>query len=135
MITFKKRSVLILFTLSVFLFALFSLSCKAISLNNTYPVFQGININSDEGGGQDLNRIIAWFYYLVVTISGFSAFFMLVWGGFEWLTSGVSGKKKEAKERIESALLGLLLILSSYLILRLINPDLTTLNLPKLPKL
>ena len=130
MIFLKKQQLSIFFILSLFLFGTLSLSCEAIVLNNDYPVFQGININ--DGGNQDLNQIIAWFYYLVVTISGFSAFFMLVLGGFEWLTSGVITKKTDAKERINSALLGLLLILSSYLILRVINPDLTTLNLPGL---
>ena len=126
----KKQSLLAFFLLGLFLFS-FSLATAAnedIHLNNDYPIFQEININ--HGGNQDLNQIIAWFYYLIITISGFSAFFRLVWGGFLWLTSGVSSKQNEAKEIIYSALLGLLLILSSYLILRLINPDLTILNLP-----
>jgi hypothetical protein len=131
MIISKKQPVLIIFVLGLLLFGFSSVTADNIDLNNSYPVFQGVNINT-VGGNQDLNQIIAWFYYLVVTISGFSAFFMLVWGGFDWLTSGVSGKKNEAKERINSALLGLLLILSSYLNLRVINPDLTTLNLPGL---
>ena len=136
MIFSKKQLLLSLFLLSVFLSGVFSLSCKALELNNSYPASQGFDINDNNGDepdpNQDLNQIIAWFYYLIVTISGFSAFYMLVWGGFMWLSSGVSGKKIEAKNKITSALLGLLLILSSFLILRLINPDLTTLNLPSI---
>jgi len=134
MIFSKKQQLLTLFTLSVFLFGIFSLPCEAIDLNNDYPVFGEININDNNGDlpdpNQNLNQIIAWFYNLVVTISGFSAFYMLVLGGFTWLTSGVAGKKSEAKDMINSALLGLLLILSSFLILRMINPDLTILKLP-----
>ncbi len=81
--------------------------------------------------GMDLNKLISWFYYFVVGISGFAAFVMLVWGGFEWLTSaGSPAKITEAKDKISSALIGLLLILASYLILQVINPELTTLNLP-----
>ncbi len=130
MIISKKQPLLALFILGLFLFSFSSVIAanETIDLNNSYPVFQGVNIN--KSGNQDLNQIIAWFYYLIVTISGFSAFFRLVWGGSLWLTSGVSDKKREAKEIINSALIGLLLILSSYLILRVINPDLTTLNLP-----
>ncbi len=132
MIFSKKQQLLISFFLSLLFLGTFLVTCKALELNNYYPILggegQGININ--EGGNQDLNQIIAWFYYLIVTISGFSAFFMLVLGGFTWLTSGVAGKKAEAKEKINSALLGLLLILSSYLILRMINPDLIILRLP-----
>ncbi len=81
--------------------------------------------------GMDLNKLIAWFYYFVVGIAGFAAFIMLIWGGFDWLTSaGSPAKITEAKDKISSAFIGLLLILASYLILQVINPDLTTLNLP-----
>lgn len=81
--------------------------------------------------GMDLNKLVAWFYYFVVGIAGFAAFIMLIWGGFDWLTSaGSPSKITEAKDKISSAFTGLLLILASYLILQVINPELTTLNLP-----
>ena len=84
--------------------------------------------------GMDLNKLIAWFYYFIVGISGFAAFFMLVWGGFQWLTSaGSPSKISEAKDRITSAILGLIIILASFLILKVINPELITLKLPGLP--
>lgn len=99
----------------------------AISLNLDYPEFGGFDLNRD----QDLNQIIAWLYYFIVGISGIAAFFMLVLGGFEWLSSaGDPGKIKDARDRITSAILGLLLILSSYLILQVINPELITFVLP-----
>lgn len=80
-----------------------------------------------------LNRLIAWFYYFIIMLSGLAAFVMLVWGGFGWLTSvGNPSKISEAKERITSALLGLLIILASWLVLRVINPDLLTLTLPQI---
>jgi len=84
--------------------------------------------------GMHLNRLIAWFYYFIVGISGLAAFFMLVWGGFQWLTSaGSPSKISEAKDRITSAILGLIIILASFLILKVINPELITLKLPALP--
>jgi hypothetical protein len=82
----------------------------------------------------DLNTLVAWFYYFIVGIAGISAFVMLVWGGVQWLTSaGSPAKVTDAKDRISTAFFGLLIILASWLILQVINPDLTTLNLPQLP--
>lgn len=106
------------------------------ALELQYPEFgpEGNEIRVELG--MDLNKLISWFYYFVVGISGFAAFVMLVWGGFEWLTSaGSPAKITEAKDKISSALIGLLLILSSYLILQVINPELTTLTLPDLQPL
>jgi hypothetical protein len=99
------------------------------ALELTYPRVQNLEIRLD----MNLNELIAWFYYFIVGISGLAAFSMLVWGGFTWLTSaGSSSKTGEAKERISSAVLGLMIILSSWVILRLINPELTIIRLPTL---
>lgn len=104
-------------------------SLAQITLNLDYPEVGGFKLNRD----QDLNEILAWFYYFIIGISGIASFAMLVWAGFLWLTStGDTGKITEAKDRITSAILGLVLILSSYLILQVINPELTTLQLPEL---
>ena len=101
-----------------------------LCLELDYPVFGNFDLNID----QNLNQLIAWFYYFIVGISGFAAFLTLVRGGFQWLTStGNTGKISEAKDLLNSAILGLVIILASFLILKVINPELTTLNLPGLP--
>ena len=83
---------------------------SAITLNLEYPEIAGLDLNIH----QDLNQIIAWFYYFIISIAGIAAFAMLVWGGFEWMTSaGSPARISSAKDRISSALLGLLLILAS----------------------
>jgi len=108
----------------------------AIELNLTYPTFPGgPNINNlDCGiGGNCLTTIVAWFYTLIVGISGLAAFVMIVWGGVQWMTSaGNPTKTSDAKDKIQKALLGLLLILASFLILQVINPELTFLTEPSL---
>ena len=120
------------FFLLVFLAAFFLLpkvSLATIELNLDYPTFGGYNLNTN----QNLNEIIAWFYYFIVAIAGIAAFFALIVGGFEWLTSaGSPSKVTSAKDRMFSAMLGLIIILASYLILQVINPELTTLQLPQL---
>ncbi len=120
-----------LFFLILLLVCSFALKVKAanIKLNLDYPAFGNIDINEN----QDLNQIIAWLYYFIVGISGFSAFFMFVWGGFQWSSSvGNPSVITEAKDKLTSAALGVLIVLSAYLILQVINPELTTLNLPQM---
>jgi len=98
-----------------------------LCLELDYPEFVGIDLNVN----QNLNEMIAWFYYFIVGISGLASFIMLVWGGFQWLTSiGSPTKISDAKDKISSAILGLIIVLASFLILKVINPDFITLKLP-----
>ncbi len=104
----------------------------SFALELTYPTFRGITIADD----LSLDRLIAWFYYLIVGISGLAAFATIIRGGVIWLTSaGSPTKAAEAKDLISSAFFGLLIVLGSWLILQVINPDLTKLNIPVLQSL
>lgn len=97
---------------------------SAITLNLDYPSFGGFDINDD----QELGQIVAWLYAFIIGISGLAAFVMIVWGGVQYMTSaGNPTRTGEAKDKIQKALLGLLLVLASFLILRVINPELTIL--------
>lgn len=126
MFNLKRQSFLIIALALALLFPSFS---SAVDLNLDYPEFGGFDLNRD----QNLNEVIAWFYYFIVSIGGLAAFVMLIWGGFQYLTSvGNPSKIGEAKDRIYSAFLGLIIILASYLIIQTINPELLMLNLPKL---
>jgi len=94
-------------------------------LNLCYPSFQNFSLTLD----MPLNEIVAWFYYFIIGVAGLAAFVMLVTGGVKYLTSaGNPSAIGDAKDRIKSALLGLLIILMSWLILQVINPDLTVLG-------
>ena len=100
-----------------------------INLNLDYPTFAGIDLNTN----QNLNTVVAWLYYFIVGIAGLAAFVMIVWGGIQWLTSGaIPSQASEARDKLRSAILGLLLILASFLIIQVINPQLTLLNQPGL---
>ena len=105
----------------------------SLALELTYPRVgppgQEIDITLD----MSLNKLIAWFYYFIIGIAGISAFIMLVWGGFTWLTSaGSTAKVSDARDRLKAAVLGIVIMLASFLILQAINPELTTLKLPDL---
>jgi len=94
-------------------------------LNLCYPSFQNFSLTLD----MPLNQIVAWFYYFIIGVAGLAAFVMLVTGGVKYLTSaGSPSAISDAKDQIKSALLGLLIILMSWLILQVINPDLIILG-------
>jgi hypothetical protein len=98
----------------------------AAALQLDYPSLGGVDVSLD----MNLSQLVSWFYYLLIGISGLAAFAAIVQGGVIWLTSaGSPSRVTEAKDRIGSAFLGLVLVLGSWLILRVVNPDLTTLNL------
>ena len=100
-----------------------------VCLNLNYPAFTIGSETYDLNTQQDLNQIVAWFYYFIIGVAGLAAFVMLVMGGVKYLTSaGSPSAISDAKDQIKSALLGLLIILMSWLILQVINPDLTVLG-------
>ena len=95
---------------------------QAITLNLDYPKFGPFDLNVN----QSLPEIIGFFYYFIVGISGLAAFVMLVWGGVQWLTSGaIPSQAGEARDKIKNAIIGLLLVLASFLVIQVINPELT----------
>lgn len=114
--------------LILFLILVAPVIADALDLNLIYPTFPGApDINQSKN--QNLSGIVAWLYVLIVSISGLAAFIMIVWGGVQWMTSaGNPARTSDAKDKIQKALLGLLLILASFLILQVINPELTLLR-------
>lgn len=78
-----------------------------------------------------LPNYIKAFYTYFLSVVGVLAVFMLIFGGFRWITAaGNTGKIQAAKETIQSALIGLVLAFTSFLLLNTINPALTTLRIP-----
>jgi hypothetical protein len=68
-----------------------------------------------------------------LSIVGITALLALVIGGFRYLTSGENETRKTSgKEWIWGAVIGLVLMLCSWLILNTINPKLTSLSEPQL---
>jgi hypothetical protein len=59
-------------------------------------------------------------------VIGILALFMLIIGAYQYLMGAAAGNVSGAKETIVSALLGLILGLCGYVILKTINPDLVS---------
>ncbi|MBU1988016.1 MAG: M23 family metallopeptidase [Nanoarchaeota archaeon] len=82
---------------------------------------------------QALPLYVKYLYHLFLTISGLIAFGAIVYGGFNYLIAGVSPERTTiAREQITGGILGLIILLSSYLILTTINPQLVIFSMPGL---
>lgn len=86
----------------------------------TLPNFQYVPSPS-----ADLTSYLQWVLAFGISLAGILAVFMIVIGGIEYITAyGNPTRLESAKNRIEQALLGLLLAIGAWLILYTINPNL-----------
>lgn len=110
------------------LFFLF-LPSIAFTLEIKYPTLSvgGKEFTITEGA--ELQDLILFLYYLALASGGILALAMLIFGGVRYFTSfGNPTVMKGALGQIFSALSGLLILLSSWLILNTISPELLTLK-------
>jgi len=122
----NKKLFLLIFSLCLVL----GLACFSFAqgLETNWPPAPGGKTLADDS---TLLDFIDYVYRWGLLVGGLAAFFALIFAGFKYLTSiGDPSKMSDAKERIIAALAGLILLLSTFLILNTINPDLTTLQLP-----
>ena len=78
-----------------------------------------------------LPEYIVGIYNFALMIIGIVVFGALLYGGFRYLTSaGKPAAISDAKDQIFSAILGLIILFSSYIILTTINPELTIIGEP-----
>ena len=87
----------------------------------------GTSINI--GGATDLGNYLQKVFAIGIGVAAGLAVIMIVVGGIEYMSTDAIGGKEEGKERITSALWGLLLALASWLILNTINPALLNMDL------
>lgn len=73
-----------------------------------------------------IGEYIAWLYRYSVGIAGILATIVIMFAGFRWMMSaGDSSAVGEAKKYIEGAVAGLVILMTSYIILFQVNPNLT----------
>lgn len=73
-------------------------------------------------GSTFLQKFFNVFISLVFAVGGIIFFFMLVSGGIKWIgSSGEKGKLEEAQKQITSALVGLVILLLAFAIIKLIE--------------
>lgn len=70
----------------------------------------------------DVGRLISGLIGIAMLLAALAVFIYLIWGGFEWITSG--GDKagvENARNKITAALIGLVIVASAWAIMRLVE--------------
>ncbi len=82
----------------------------------------------DTGDNQTLPGYLNSLFTLAISIAAVLAVIMVVVGGLRYMSTDSVMGKHEGKDQITSAVLGLILLLTSWLILYVINPSILNLN-------
>lgn len=108
-------------------------TAKLITPNLNVPV-PGIDLSdaiSVDGKTLHINFMsvyISGFYKYLIGFSTIAAIILIMIGGFQYAAAGGYGETSKAKERIKNAVIGLVLLMSVYLILWTVNPQLVALR-------
>ncbi len=131
----KKKTIFSFLFVALLIF-LFLLPIFVFALEINYPKVPGATPPQDfintAPSEQILSLYVLYIFNLVIWLSGIIAFGVIVYAGIRYLTS--AGKPEailNARKQITDAFLGILILLSSFIILKAINPQLVVLNVPK----
>lgn len=123
----------------IFLFFIFFVlkSDFAFALEINYPRIPGVEAPQDfintAPKEQILGLYIKYFVHLIIWLSGILLLGSLIVGGVRYLTSAGNPEKIiAARQQISASFLGALILLSSVLILNILNPEIITLNFSEL---
>ena len=95
-----------------------------VSTKDEYCLLEPIVVNGTSQDRVNIASYLGEMFKIGIGLAGIFAVFMIVWGGFEYVSTDAIAGKSAGKEKIEGALWGLGLALGSYLILNTINPEL-----------
>jgi len=106
------------------------------ALEITYPKIAGEELTVKRIVEEGLPGYVEYIFTVAVGLIGFIIFGVLIYNGIRYLISvGRPEQMADARSGILYAFLGALLLLSSVLIFRTINPQLTIMELPKIDPL
>ncbi len=77
---------------------------------------------------------IVGIFKLIVALAGGLAVVTIIYGGIQYMSTDAFGAKNEAKNTIQNAIWGLLLVIGAWLILYTVNPNLVEINLDDIPR-
>lgn len=94
------------------------------SAKTGYVSLSGINEIDEASTSKTLDGMVALFFSWGIGIAVVLSILYIVFGAIQYMTTDAIGQKSEGKQKITSAIIGLILALSSWLILHEINPKL-----------
>lgn len=96
-----------------------------------YPTIAGIDINENTTAAQ----FVVYFFNLAIAAGAFIAGAVLCMAGIEYVSArGEPAKLESARNKIKNTFLGLTILLASFMILNIINPQLTSIKIDQLEK-
>jgi hypothetical protein len=78
---------------------------------------------------------VQYMFNLLIALAAVASVFMIVYGGFQYMSTDSWQGKSDGLSKVKNALLGLLLVLTSYIILRTIDPRLVAIPTTLVPPL
>jgi len=121
--------ILLIFVLSTIVFSVFAIN-TAYAQTNEYELLAPLPGTDDKlKTSVTLSSYVSTIINLIIIIAGVSSVLMIVLGGFKYMSTDSISGKKEGMDKIKNALIGLILVLASYIILNSINPKLLDFNL------
>src|SRR3989344_8026149 len=121
----KIKKMLIGTLVTVMLFSVFSV----VYAVDDYTVLAPLPGIGGPTGGTNLETYLPAAFNLAIGIGAVLAFIMITWGGITYATSDAISGKTQGKEWITNAIWGLLLVISAWIILATINPQILKFNL------
>jgi hypothetical protein len=102
--------------------------------------FQYVPLENIPGSENITSKPVTFYQYIYAIYKfgiwtvGIVAIFMIIFGGYTYITSaGNNSSMETAKKIITDAIVGLIMALTAYLLLYVINPDLVRISTSKLP--
>lgn len=129
----KNRILASILTAALFLF-LTSNAQAAI----TNPVIGNLGTSEGTSDGSKFIGYTVYLWKVSINLGALAVIVFFVWGAFEWITAGSDSKKTEtARSRMTNAIIGLVILVSSFTILSFVSKiffgkdfDLLKLTLP-----
>ncbi|KKS89907.1 MAG: hypothetical protein UV65_C0025G0003 [Parcubacteria group bacterium GW2011_GWF2_43_11] len=124
-----RKTILISVIVSFLLLIVSGFTLAQRPLEIDYPTIEGAR---PQNTSFSLPEYVKYLFNFSLASAGLVIFIILIYAGVRRLTSaGNPAAQKEAKDRILAAILGLFVLLFSYLILTTINPELVFLSIPE----
>ncbi len=129
----KKTLLASLLSLSIF-FLMVSSARAAIS----NPVIGDLGTNEGAEDGSKFINYVVYLWKVSINLGALAVIAYFIWGAIEWITAGSDSKKTEgARQRMTNAIIGLVILVSSFTLLSFISKiffgnsfDLLKLTLP-----
>jgi hypothetical protein len=99
------------------------------SANNSFKPIVPLPPNLIQTSGMTLAGYLNAMFRISIMVGSGLAVIMVVMGGFQYILGEAISAKAKGRERIQGALVGLVLLLASYLILYVINPQILNLDI------